>query len=81
MAEFKEVVFSGVQPTGNLHLGHYLGAIQRFVELQAGRDSLSSQQTLAQQQIQFQRDQFEAQKKLLAQQLILAQQAATSNGG
>jgi tryptophanyl-tRNA synthetase len=27
-------VFSGVQPTGNLHLGNYLGAIKRFVELQ-----------------------------------------------
>jgi tryptophanyl-tRNA synthetase len=28
-------VFSGVQPTGNLHLGNYLGAVKRFVELQA----------------------------------------------
>jgi tryptophanyl-tRNA synthetase len=27
-------VLSGVQPTGNLHLGNYLGAIQRFVALQ-----------------------------------------------
>ena len=27
-------VFSGVQPTGNLHLGNYLGAITRFVTLQ-----------------------------------------------
>ena len=27
-------VFSGVQPTGNLHLGNYLGAVKRFVELQ-----------------------------------------------
>jgi len=31
---FKERVFSGVQPTGNLHLGNYLGAIVRFVALQ-----------------------------------------------
>ncbi len=31
---FKELVFSGVQPTGNLHLGNYLGAITRFVALQ-----------------------------------------------
>ena len=30
----KPRVFSGVQPTGNLHLGNYLGAIQRFVALQ-----------------------------------------------
>ena len=29
-----ELVFSGVQPTGNLHLGNYLGAVKRFVELQ-----------------------------------------------
>ena len=31
---FKKIVFSGVQPTGNLHLGNYLGAIKNFVELQ-----------------------------------------------
>jgi tryptophanyl-tRNA synthetase len=31
---FKELVFSGVQPSGNLHLGNYLGAIVKFVELQ-----------------------------------------------
>ncbi len=30
----KELVFSGVQPTGNLHLGNYLGAIKNFVDLQ-----------------------------------------------
>ncbi|MCI5044755.1 MAG: tryptophan--tRNA ligase [Aquisalinus sp.] len=29
-----ERVFSGVQPTGNLHLGNYLGAIRKFVVLQ-----------------------------------------------
>lgn len=34
MAAFNELVFSGVQPTGNLHLGNYLGAIKRFVEMQ-----------------------------------------------
>src|SRR5690242_18779727 len=32
--KFKELIFSGVQPTGNLHLGNYLGAIKRFVQLQ-----------------------------------------------
>ena len=26
-------IFSGVQPTGNLHIGNYLGAIKNFVEL------------------------------------------------
>ena len=30
----RKLVFSGVQPTGNLHLGNYLGAVKRFVELQ-----------------------------------------------
>jgi len=30
----KQRVFSGVQPTGNLHLGNYLGAIKNFVGLQ-----------------------------------------------
>ena len=34
MTKFTPRVFSGVQPTGNLHLGNYLGAIKRFVELQ-----------------------------------------------
>ena len=28
-------IFSGVQPTGNLHLGNYLGAIRNWVRLQA----------------------------------------------
>ncbi|RAI36769.1 tryptophan--tRNA ligase [Rhodoplanes roseus] len=32
---FKERVFSGVQPTGNLHLGNYLGAIVNFVKMQS----------------------------------------------
>ncbi len=32
--QFSPRVFSGVQPTGNLHLGNYLGAIKRFVPLQ-----------------------------------------------
>ncbi len=33
-------VFSGVQPTGNLHLGNYLGAIKRFVQLQEEHECL-----------------------------------------
>src|SRR5919112_3411594 len=40
MGQFKERVFSGVQPTGNLHLGNYLGAITRFVALQSSYDCL-----------------------------------------
>ena len=30
----KKLVFSGVQPTGNLHLGNYLGALKNFASLQ-----------------------------------------------
>src|ERR1700750_1601902 len=37
---FKELVFSGVQPTGNLHLGNYLGAIVKFVALQERYDCI-----------------------------------------
>ncbi len=37
---FKERVFSGVQPTGNLHLGNYLGAIVKFVALQESYDCI-----------------------------------------
>ena len=33
-------VFSGVQPTGNLHLGNYLGAIRHFVPLQDNHDCI-----------------------------------------
>ena len=33
-------VFSGVQPTGNLHLGNYLGAIKRFVEMQNSHECI-----------------------------------------
>ena len=36
----KKVVFSGVQPTGALHLGNYLGAIKNFVRLQEDHDCL-----------------------------------------
>ncbi|MHA1108052.1 MAG: tryptophan--tRNA ligase [Alphaproteobacteria bacterium] len=33
-------IFSGVQPTGNLHLGNYLGAIRNFVDLQDGNECI-----------------------------------------
>ncbi|WP_024546679.1 tryptophan--tRNA ligase [Picosynechococcus sp. NKBG15041c] len=35
----KQRILSGVQPTGNLHLGNYLGAIQNWVEIQQNYDS------------------------------------------
>ena len=36
----KKLVFSGVQPTGNLHLGNYLGALKNFVLLQKELDCI-----------------------------------------
>src|SRR3989338_1441819 len=30
----KDIIFSGMQPTGALHLGNYLGALKQWVELQ-----------------------------------------------
>jgi tryptophanyl-tRNA synthetase len=40
MTPFPERVFSGIQPTGNLHLGNYLGAIVKFVALQKTHECL-----------------------------------------
>lgn len=40
MSSEQSLVFSGVQPTGNLHLGNYLGAITKFVALQDSHDCL-----------------------------------------
>jgi len=40
MTTFPPRVFSGVQPTGNLHLGNYLGAIKRFAELQKSHECI-----------------------------------------
>lgn len=33
-------VFSGVQPTGNIHIGNYLGALKQFVDLQNDNDCI-----------------------------------------
>jgi tryptophanyl-tRNA synthetase len=36
----KKRVFSGIQPSGNIHIGNYLGAIQHWVESQAELDNI-----------------------------------------
>ncbi len=36
----KPIIFSGIQPSGNLHLGNYLGAIVQWVELQDQYDCI-----------------------------------------
>ena len=38
--EGRKRVFSGVQPTGNIHLGNYLGALKQFVDLQEEDDCI-----------------------------------------
>ena len=38
--EKKKLVFSGVQPTGSLHLGNYLGALKNFVDLQKNNECI-----------------------------------------
>ncbi len=35
-------IFSGIQPTGTLHLGNYFGAIRQWVELQDGNECIYS---------------------------------------
>ena len=40
MTQPKNRVFSGVQPTGNLHLGNYLGAIRKFVAMQESHECI-----------------------------------------
>ena len=36
----KDIIFSGVQPTGEIHLGNYLGAIKQFLNFQKECDSI-----------------------------------------
>ena len=36
----KKRVFSGVQPSGNLHIGNYLGALKNWVEIQGEYESI-----------------------------------------
>jgi tryptophanyl-tRNA synthetase len=38
----KKVLFSGIQPTGQIHIGNYLGAIKQWVELQEQYESIIS---------------------------------------
>lgn len=40
MSAFPQRVFSGMQPTGNLHLGNYLGAMIRWIELQKTQECI-----------------------------------------
>ena len=39
-ASMKKRVLSGVQPTGNLHIGNYLGALKNWVAIQYDYESI-----------------------------------------
>lgn len=39
--EYPRKIFSGVQPTGALHIGNYFGAIKRWVDLQNSREDVT----------------------------------------
>jgi tryptophanyl-tRNA synthetase len=40
MSQFSPRVFSGMQPTGNLHLGNYLGAMLNWIKMQATHETI-----------------------------------------
>ncbi|MCP3974814.1 MAG: tryptophan--tRNA ligase [bacterium] len=40
MSEDRQTVFSGLQPTGNVHIGNYLGALVNWVKLQDNYDTI-----------------------------------------
>jgi tryptophanyl-tRNA synthetase len=42
-AAFPDLIFSGVQPTGRLHLGNYLGAVRQWVALQRSEGSVGAE--------------------------------------
>ena len=39
MTQFRNLVFSGMQPTHTLHLGNYLGAMVNWVRMQETHDA------------------------------------------
>jgi tryptophanyl-tRNA synthetase len=64
-------IFSGIQPTGNIHIGNYLGANRNWVRLQDDYDAVYCVVdlhaiTVPQDPVQFHRDRREAAKVLLA---------------
>ena len=67
----RQTVFSGLQPTGNVHLGNYLGALRNWVKLQDSYDCVYCVVDLHAITVdydpkQFEQDRIEAAKVLLA---------------
>jgi tryptophanyl-tRNA synthetase len=38
----KKIIFSGIKPSGDIHIGHYIGAISQWVEMQKNYDCIFS---------------------------------------
>jgi tryptophanyl-tRNA synthetase len=67
----RKTVFSGLQPTGNIHIGNYLGALRNWVELQEEYDCIYCVVdlhaiTVPLDPVEFNKDRLEAAKVLLA---------------
>ncbi len=67
----KQVVFSGIQPTGDIHIGNYLGALRNWVRLQDEYDTIYCvvdlhALTVPQDPRQFEKDRLEAAKMVMA---------------
>lgn len=41
IAKYRRKIFSGIQPTGSIHLGNYLGAIKPWIELQSENEDVT----------------------------------------
>jgi len=72
MSAFKPLVFSGVQPTGNLHLGNYLGAIRKFVALQESHNCIYCVVDLHALTVQLVHDDLESQTRAITAAYIAA---------
>jgi tryptophanyl-tRNA synthetase len=69
--ETKPKVFSGLQPTGNVHLGNYLGALRNWVKLQDSYDTVYCVVDLHALTVDYEPAQF-AQDRLAAAKVLLA---------
>jgi len=71
MSETRQTVFSGLQPTGNIHIGNYLGALVNWVKLQESYDTIYCVVdlhaiTTSYDPAEFQQERLEAAKLLIA---------------
>ena len=82
----RKTVFSGIQPTGNIHIGNYLGALRNWVALQDEYDCIYCVVdlhaiTVPQDPATFPADRRDAAKVLLAMGVDPAAPCSTSRAG